>query len=209
MEISSDNISATRSRMRYAYFFLGIYLLIQALVYISNEWRAAHGEWLGPYYSNLLLSPLMILICFIAFVRMVFKRAFKPALVYAVIILNIFLIPSIIDKITPSKMTVGAYFFSLYPQLCPYHYFRPQKGLSSYVCYQYASDFQGCGSFERLIFNPGDELSHPPSQWPKEITMGTLGLNHSDLHDDDCFYRKTKLITNHIYWISDDCSKCR
>jgi hypothetical protein len=206
MKNSSDKKSETLSRMRWAYSSLVIYLLIRVLAYLSDEWEAAHGEW-GPYSSDSLLL-LLTLICFIAFVRMAFKRAFKPALVYAIIVFTSFFIAYVSIKIKPLEMTLKAYLFSSYPQLCPYHHFHPQTGLSSYVCYQYAIDTQACGQFERLIVNPGDELSRPPSQWPKEITMGTLGLNHSNLHDDECFYRKTKLITNHIYWISDDCSKC-
>lgn len=195
-----------RRRMRHAWFALGAYVFIRIFLAVWFEYRAYKDSVIDfgvlEFFGGLLLIFVLIA-SFVAFVRLAFKRAFAPALIYAFIVLwhlmYIFTIPHV--HILSFVMETKARIFAAYPNLCQTP-IVPGQRVS--ICYSYNVNDIG-GESEQIYFNPGDELSLPPRQWPDDIKriFNILVINSED---ELCALRKTRRIVDHVYWMSgDDC----
>jgi hypothetical protein len=201
-------------KMRNAWIALGVYICIRIFYAAWFEWRAyKYGvinfnilEFLGGF---LYLSA--IIASFVASVRLAFKRAFIPALMYAFIAITPF-----VHTGHSFVMEMKARIFAAYPNLCQTPIVQGQRVSR---CYGYNVNDIG-GESERIYFNPGDELSLPPKQWPDDIkyeffsVVDGFGVRQvpADFSKDLpeyalCGVRNTKRIVDHVYWISDDCWK--
>lgn len=201
---SKPSVSEGRSRMKRAWFILGTCLLLDLISYVWIEWEAAHGG-VEPSKNELIMLSIfaIIIVSLINIIKMLFKRALAAALIYACILI----IPIIWARVLlfNAEMNIKAHLFSAYPELCPC---QPRAGQRTYICYKYSDNDGIAGFYELLIVNPGDEMSLPPSQWPEEVKQAfalDFPFEKQPIPDDDCRFRKTKNMGNHIYWVSDDC----
>lgn len=197
--IDSAIESAHRS-MRSAWIVLTTVVIVRILNIADFEWQAyrfgnveftAIDFFFGLFYFIVFMASIAI------FIRLVVKRAFAPAFVYA-IVLGVLILPSFFGEETLSfGMKAKARLFASFPSLCQ-HPFVPGRRVS--ICYSYRVDG---GSDETLYFNPGDEMSLPASQWPDDIKRMFVGKRfiNSESEDDLCANR----IVDHIYWRSGDC----
>jgi hypothetical protein len=189
-----------RCRMQEAWIVLSVYLFIRIILASRFEWDAytyGHVEEL-PFLATLLLGLVIIaiyIVSIIGSIRLALKRAFAPALIYAFI--------SFIAPFANSHslvMETKARIFAAYPNLCQTP-IDPVQRLS--ICYGYYVN-DDIGENEHIYFNPGDEMSLPPRQWPDDIKriFNIQGLNSED---EPCSIRKRKRIVDHVYWISNGC----
>jgi hypothetical protein len=207
---SSDSIlDSARRRMRHAWITLGAYVFIRIFLAAWFEYRAYKDSVINfgvlEFFGALLLTFVLIA-SFVTFVRLAFKRAFAPALIYAFIVLwhlmYLFTLPHV--HIRSFVMETKAHIFAAYPNLCQTP-IVPGKRVS--ICYKYSVNETG-GEYEQIYFNPGDEMSLPPRQWPVDIKREFLGVRatREDLFEEElCGLRKTRRIVDHVYWIDYDC----
>ncbi len=199
--------TATRSppnQMRKAWMALGAYIFMYLFFVACFEWMAyKHGV-----VESIILLPLSFfyIIAFIAslivFIKLALKRAFVPALIYAFIATTVPIGVATSSDRVAFYMQMKARIFAAYPSLCQTPIVQGQR-IS--ICYDYSITDTG-GEEEQIYFNPGDELSLPPRQWPEDVKrmFNILVINSED---DLCGVRKTKHIIDHVYWMSYDCWK--
>jgi hypothetical protein len=179
-----------RRRMRNAWIALGAYLFMRIISNVLFEWNAyVYGRVDAPLPAGLLIDSFIIG-SFIAFIRMAFKRAFAPALIYAFIVFNGLIFPY--AYIHSFVMDMKARIFAAYPNLCQTP-IDPNKRVS--ICYRYYVNTE-LGEDARIYFNPGDELLLPPQRWPEDIKREV-----SPLYVETCM----KHVAGHVYWISGPC----
>ena len=187
-----------RRRMRHAWIVLGAYIFMRIFMAAWFEWAAYKFgvvEDIFLFFEGLLYFSVFIT-SFVVAVKLAIKRAFAPALIYTFIA---FIAPFI--QISPSlNMEMKARIFAAYPNLCQTP-IVPGQRVS--ICYGYSVPMTG-GDNEHIYFNPGDEMSLPPRQWPEDIKrmFNILVINSED---DLCGVRKTRHIVDHVYWMSYDC----
>lgn len=175
-----------------------VWMIVEVVLYLWSEWLAWH-ESTDTFVVDGILISVMFVVCTIAFVLSIFKMNFIPAAIYAFIVVATV---TGYRNIKPIDMKIKSYFFSAYPQFCP---IKHRPGQRTYVCYVYEHNIYA--GMNRLVINPGDEMLLPVSQWSQEVIKAfNLANIPQSLSDDDCAYRKTKRMTGHVYWVSDDCS---
>jgi hypothetical protein len=135
----------------------------------------------------------------IVFVKLAIKRAFVPALIYAFIASTVPVGVATHSNRLAFDMQMKARIFAAYPSLCQTPIVQGQR-IS--ICYAYSIEDTG-GEHEHIYFNPGDEMSLPPMQWPVDLKQ-MFGIKFGD-EIYLCGVRKTKHIIDHVYWMSDDC----
>lgn len=103
-----------------------------------------------------------------------------------------------------TEMMIKAYFFSIYPQMCPANSFN---GQNTFICYVYDENRIG-GKKEMLVFDSSGSMQFPPSQWAQE-TKNIFGFSNiaRRFSDDDCHFKNTRHMVKHVFWVSDDCWK--
>lgn len=194
-----------RGRMRTAWIILSAYIFMRIFMTARFEFIAYKygvvddgNEFMfflffsGPVYLSLFIVSL------VAFVRLIFKRAFAPAFIYAFILglyMESIMIYWVFNMHVP-EMEIKGHIFAAYPNLCQTP-IVPGQRIS--ICYHYKLPTTTIGDEERLVFNPEDELSFPPTRWPDDIKQGLdLPPNPIELH------WKIRRITGHFYWIEND-----
>jgi hypothetical protein len=188
--------------MRHAWFALGAYVLISILLGACFEWSA----YKSGVVEDVILLPRALFYCsaFIAglviFIRLALKRAFAPALIYASIAGSVIVLSAFASNKLSFDMQMKARIFAAYPDLCQTPV-GPGQRVS--ICYAYSIESTG-GEGEQVYFNPGDELSLPPNQWPDYIKR-FFNIRDINAEYELCGVRKTKRIIDHVYWMSYDC----
>lgn len=200
-----DQALVHHRRMRQAWNALGAYVLTYLFFAACFEWQAYKSGVVGMllfFQAFFFISASFA--SFIVFVRLVIKRAFAPALVFAFIASTVIVISASASNRLSFDMQMKARIFAAYPNLCQTPIVSGQRVS---ICYKYSVNDIG-GEFEQIYFNPGDEMSLPPRQWPVDIKREFLGVRatRENLSEDElCGLRKTRRIVNHVYWIHYDC----
>jgi hypothetical protein len=188
------------SAVRRAWMWVGAFVLVRIAYYVYFEWtNFVHlYEDEDPLLAGTILLSIM-LANIILFINAALRRRMKPALIYAAF----FLLHLGSGRYEVEiDLTAKAYFFSVYPGMCPEGSAKP--GYRAFICYKYWFSH----AREALVFNPGDEMAATSKEWPGDIRRalldrGQLGLPITEM--DECFIRKTKHLVGHVYWVSDDC----
>ncbi|MHB8848805.1 MAG: hypothetical protein ACYC43_10220 [Burkholderiales bacterium] len=194
-----------RVRMRTAWVVLSAYIFMRIFMTARFEFIAYKygvvddgNEFMfflffsGPVYLSLFIVSL------VAFVRLIFKRAFAPAFIYAFILglyMESIMIHWVFNMHVP-EMEIKGHIFAAYPNLCQTP-IVPDQRIS--ICYHYKLPTTAIGDEERLVFNPGDEMLLPPMRWPTDIKHN-LGISTGQYVPA----LKIKRITGHFYWIQND-----
>ncbi len=193
-----------RRRMRNAWIALGVFVLACFSLSACFEWLEYRDGYVlhflffeGVAYSIIFLASL------VAAIRMAIKRAFKPMLVYAVIVGIAFVIMSspYHNRRLALSMEMKARIFAAYPQLCPT---PPLPNQRVSVCYILIVAEVGAERAQ-IIFNPGNEMSLPAKQWPDDIKNMFTPYWRVQEEIFQCLTRKTKRIVDDVYVASDDC----
>lgn len=197
--LNDSSVINARRRMRYAWIALGTYIGIRIFYAAYFEWKTYKYSLINFEILDFFVGGgfvIALIASVIASVRSALSRAFAPALIYIFIIIATFIHPRSLD------MKVKAHIFAAYPSLCQTP-IVPGQRVSE--CYSYnVNDIGGEG--ESIYFNPGDELSLPPRQWPDDIKR-YFNIRDVNAEIDICRVRKTKHIVDHVYWMSYDCWK--
>jgi hypothetical protein len=188
------------SAVRRVWILVGAFVLVRIAYYVYFEWtNLVH---LYEDEDHLLFGTMLlgiVLANIILFINAVLRRRIKPALIYAAFFVLHLESGRWVGEI---DMTAKAYFFSAYPSMCPEG--SPKPGYRAFICYKYWFSH----AREALVFNPGDEMAQSSKHWPLDIKEIVLERGQTDIPISDveeCFVRKTKHVTNHMYLVSDDC----
>ena len=192
------------SPIAHAWIAFGAFIAMCIFLSAYFEWLAyRYGEIMHFLFFEGVLHAIVFLASLTALIRMAVKRAFKPMLIYAFIvsITVVILTSSFHNRRLPLiSMDTKARIFAAYPQLCQT---PPSPTLRVSVCYRYMVNEIG-GEYERIVFNPRNEMSLPPQQWPDDIKRSFSVLVPEEVFL--CGVRKTKRIADGVYRVSDDCS---
>lgn len=204
LETTEAPLSAldAHQRMRHAWFALRIYVLTYLFFATCFEWSAYHWGRIedivlfpqGIFYWVALITGT------IACVKSLVKRAFAPALIYALIASSVLILGFTYYSRLAFSMELKARIFAAYPNLCQTP-IVPNQSVS--LCYAYSIEMV-LGESEAIYFNPKDEMSLPPRQWPDDLKR-EFGIKDINSEGYLCSVRKTKRIVDHVYWMSDDC----
>jgi len=179
-------------------FVASVWILLNILLYTWSEWQAWHG-FVNTAFVRGLVFVAMCVFCAVASVCLLIKKKIIQAAMYVLIVVATIFVSR---NQLPVEMMAKAYFFSVYPELCPV---KRHNDYASFMCYVYDENMIG-GAHETLVIDPSDSMRLPPSQWPQNIKeiFGFANITRR-FSDDDCCFKNTRYMVNHVYWISNDC----
>jgi len=196
------------SPIAHAWIALSAFIAMCILLSAFFEWLAyRYGEIMHFLFFEGVLHAIIFLASLVALIRMAVKRAFKPLLIYAFIVsISVVILTSPFHnrRLPLISMDMKARIFAAYPQLCQT---PPSPTQRVSICYRYMVNEIG-GEYERIVFNPGNEMSQPPQQWPDDIRLRLSNAPVPDPAEDPgflCMFRKTKRIADGVYRVSIDC----
>ncbi|MFZ1109467.1 MAG: hypothetical protein WAN43_14140 [Rhodomicrobium sp.] len=197
---NAASLPGSCNAVRKAWIWIAAYALAEICFYIYFEWRNAVFGSVDeyPFFRGIALLFFLGASMYLL-IKSLFKRQTAALLLYAVL----FAINLGWPRIgTALDLTAKAYFFSAFPEMCPEG--SPKPGYRVFLCYKYWF----MESRTALVLNPGDEMGALSIAWPDEIKRELLGKGQPEIilsAADECFIRKTRLIVNHVYLVSDDC----
>ena len=179
-------------------FVASVWILINILLYTWSEWQAWHGFVYTSFVRGLVFIAMCVF-CAVASAYLLIKKKIIQAAMYILIVVATIFVSR---NQLPIEMMVKAYFFSVYPQLCPVGHDNDQ---TSFICYVYNENMIG-GANEQLVIDPSDAMQLPPSEWPQYIkTILGFADIHRNISDNECQFRNTRYMVNHVFWISNNC----
>jgi hypothetical protein len=178
---------------------LCLYLLMNIFFLTYFEWHnAIYHEREGEYaFFSGLFGFCVRILCVVMLIRALRARAVTAAAIYTLIIGIGIGELCCYKSLQYGDMYIKAYLISKFPALCPGY----SKNVDAVICYDYWLH----STRQTLVYNPNDEMALPAKKWPEYIQKKVSASPDAILTPELCSLRNTRLLLDHIYYVSDDC----